>query len=145
MVNQRNRYSLLLLLFVLFGIYSFIFGDSGLLERLRIHDEQERVTERIHNLNRENKLLSDEYRDILDNNTRNSVLKKEAARSGYIENDDRLLFFKRSTAEEKKSENNPEKKEEFSVDITHLRILWLVASVMIILIYFGRKNPASNR
>lgn len=145
MANQRNRSSLLLLLFVLFGIYSFIFGDSGLLERIRIHDEQKRVTGRISSLNKENKLLSDEYRDILDNNTKDGILKKEAVRSGYMERDDKLLFFKRSTAKEKPAAGNSEKKDEYTVDIMHLRILWLVASVMIILFYFGRKNAASDK
>lgn len=143
MAIQRNRSSLLLLLFVLFGIYSFIFGDSGLLERLEIHEEQKRVASRINNLNKENKLLSDEYNDIIDDNTKDDFFKKEAANSGYIENDDKHLFFKGSIEKEKRADNTG-KKDEYTVDISQLRILWLVASVMIILIYFGRKKVSEE-
>ncbi len=129
---RKDRYSLFLVSFVLVAIYAFVFGDSGILERRRLDNEKTDLDQRIDNLKEENSRLGklhEQYKN-------GEFLKEEAVKAGYIEKGEKLLFFKKQDKETQQKSEKSQVDDEFNVDLSHLRILWVVISVMIILIYY---------
>lgn len=131
---QTNRISLFILTFILFTIYCFVFGDSGILERRRLKNEKVNLENKIENLRKENarlKNLSERYRA-------GEFLKEEANRSGYIAPGEKVLFFnkKEDFGDEKTKKIQDVKDDGLILDVENLRILWIVFSIMILLIYF---------
>ncbi len=140
MTEQKNRYSFFILIFVLFAIYLFVFGDSGILERRRLGKDKEELTSRINNLEEENNILQNKYKRYKDG----EFYKEEAGKSGYINSGEKLLFFKGGEQEKKKSIVKDDADEKYTVDVAHLRILWIVVSVMFMLIYFVVRSKAKK-
>lgn len=136
MANNKGRFSLLIMLFILFGIYCFIFGESGWLERMKLIKSKEQINERINRLEDENRELTELYKRY----ESGSSLKEEAVKAGYINEGEKLLFFKGIEVEVKKSNNRLDKNEGYNIDIDHFRILWIVISTMAILFYFSRRS-----
>ncbi len=141
---RKNRSALLLLVFVLFGIYCFVLGDSGILERIKLTERKDKVRENISRLVRENDKLKKDHSVISNSRTNRSFYKNEASKSGYIAPGEKYLFFK-NTGEYNVKENgininaaNDNKK--YTVEISHLRILWIFASIMVMLLYFWKRN-----
>ncbi len=129
---RGNRYSFFLLFFVLFAVYCFIFGDSGILERRRLDDDKKILDQRIDNLKDENAGLDDLYQRY----KKGEFKKEEAVKAGYIEKGEKLVFFKNEEKERQGPKEKTVKDDGFDVDLSHLRILWVVISVMILLIYY---------
>lgn len=128
----KNRYSLIILLFSLFAVYCFIFGESGILERQRLSSDRVLLEKRIKKLEKQNTDLN----GLHERYKNGEFLKDEAAKSGFISEGEKVLYFKKA---EGKSEEIPASKlqeEEFSVNTAHLRILWVVISFMVLLIYY---------
>jgi cell division protein FtsB len=128
----KNRYSIIILLFALFAVYCFVFGESGILERQRLAGDRVDLENRIKKLEKENAALADQT----ERTKKGEFLKDEAVKSGYINEGEKVLFFRKAAG---KSEEIPASKlhdEKFSVNTAHLRILWVVISLMILLIYY---------
>ena len=133
---QNNRYSFPLLLFILFGIYCFVFGESGILERMRLQKDKEQLNSRIESLKKEGVNLRSVYKGY----QKGDYNKKEAAKAGYIDIGGKTLFFKGRVEDKEKEIEQSDVLKKYTVDAAHLRILWLVVSVMIILIYYARRS-----
>lgn len=134
MVSQRSKFNLIVLSGILFGIYCFIFGDSGLIARIRLEEKNKILQSSIDNLRVEHTKLN----DILKRHGRGEFIKEEAAKSGYIQDGDKMLFLRGGEREknirmEKKSAGTINR-----IELTHLKILWIVVSVMIIMFYIIR-------
>ncbi|MCU0822503.1 MAG: septum formation initiator family protein [Spirochaetes bacterium] len=128
----NNRYSFIMLLSALFAVYCFIFGESGILERQRLADDRILLENRIKKLEKENNDLA----GLSERYKKGEFLKEEATKSGYITEGEKVLFFKKASG---KSEEIPASKlndDKFSVNTAHLRILWVVISLMVLLIYY---------
>ena len=128
----KSRYSLIILLFALFAVYCFIFGESGILERQRFTGDRVLIENRIKKLEKDNTALS----NLHERYNNGEFFKDEAAKSGFIKEGEKVLFFKKAAG---KSEEIPASKlqdEKFSINTAHLRILWVVISLMVLLIYY---------
>lgn len=134
MVSQRSKFNLIVLSGILFGIYCFIFGDNGLIARIRLEEKNKILQSSIDNLRVEHAKLN----DILKRHGRGEFIKEEAAKSGYIQDGDKMLFLRGGEREksirlEKNSAGTINR-----IELTHLKILWIVVSVMIIMFYIIR-------
>ena len=90
MIIQNNRYSLFFLLFVLTAVYSFVFSESGILERRRLDDDKDELNKRIEKLKEENVVLNDLHERYKDG----EFNKEEALKAGYVKPGEKVLFFK---------------------------------------------------
>ena len=141
MLFKKYRSGLLIIVSIAFGVYCFVLGDNGVLERLKLIKSKQQISQNIANLQSENEALQNEYSIISKNDTNTEVYKNEASGSGYIDPDEKYIFFKN---EKKEEVFKPVKQEaeNYPVKLSHLRILWGVASIMIILLYLARKKRA---
>ncbi len=119
-----------LLLVLLAGIYIFVFGESGILERRRLSAEKSYLEGINSYLAGENAFL----RDILENH-KDEISEAESRNHFYISNGEKLIAFENAS---KKNTDVPKyvrdrEKVEF---IKNLRIVWFVVSVISLLFYF---------
>jgi hypothetical protein len=84
--------------------------------------------------------LQKEYSIVSNNQTNGNFYKKEASKSGFISGSEKYIFFKNSGKSEKVKIETANKEDNYPVDISHLRILWIVVSIIISLFYFWHKN-----
>ena len=139
LLNHKNKFSLFVLLFILFGIYCFVFGDSGMLERMRLKSERKELVQQIQVLQRENKNL----KNLLYRYRNGEFIREEAQRAGFIKPGEKAFFTKGITVPEKVVSN--EIKNVYGVKIEYLRIFWIVISALIVLMYlFVRKDKDPN-
>ena len=136
MKAKKDRFLFFFLLIILTGVYFFIFGDSGLIERIRLQEEKDALTKRIENQNKEAARL----RKLYEGYKNGDFNKEEAVKAGYIDKGEKLIFFDESKKDKQKKIEVSENEEKDRIDIMHLRILWVVVSMMIILFYLGRKS-----
>ena len=119
-----------LLLILLAGIYIFVFGESGILERRRLSAERSYLEGINSYIVRENGFL----RDILEYH-RNEISESERQNHFYLSSGEKLIAFDNSS---NKNADIPRyvrdrEKAEF---IKNLRIVWLIISVISLLFYF---------
>lgn len=134
MVSQRSKFNLIVLSGILFGIYCFIFGDSGLIARIRLEEKNKILQSSIDNLRVEHTKLN----DILKRHGRGEFIKEEAAKSGYIQDGDKMLFLRGGEREKNIRMEKNSAGTINRIELTHLKILWIVVSVMIIMFYIIR-------
>ncbi len=127
------------MVFVLFSIYCFVFGDNGILERNQLVKSKNEIKNNIAELTKENNNLQNEHAIVSNNRTNGEFYRKEASKSGFIAGNEKYIFFK--SGKNEKIKNGPiDKEDKYPVNISHLRILWIVISVIITLFYFWHKN-----
>jgi hypothetical protein len=136
---RSNRFQLLLLGAVLFGVYCFVLGQSGLFERMRLEKERGLLAREIAFLESENVRA----RDLRDRYVRGEFTQKECEDSGYIIPGDRKLFFSGGSVHEKKAGNAKESAE--GVSIERLRIGWIVFSALVVGIFLVIRRRALFR
>lgn len=83
-------------------------------------------------LNAENRALESVYREYLSG----SVSESDFQKSGYIGRGDRLLFFKGGISKENSPASIPE--DESSVNLGHMRLIWIILSALIMIFLFSR-------
>ncbi len=136
MDKAHDRLTLLILLAVLAVVYVFVFSSSGLLERIELKKHKAGLAGRIAELREENSRLrqtSSRYRN-------GDFMPEEAQKAGYVEPGTKLLFFNRGDAEAPSERPSGAGKEKYSPQISHLRILWLVVSILVLFFYFVRRS-----
>ena len=136
MTNHKRGFSLFLIVYILFGVYCFILGDSGWLQRKNLIKEKKQILKQISVLEEENK----ELKDLYERYKNEELIKEEAVKAGYIENGDKLLFIKDTRSKTNIAVRTTKKKEGFAIDVEHLRIFWVVISVMVIIFFFIKRN-----
>lgn len=135
---KKDKFRTFLLIFFLFSIYIFIFSESGILERIKLNNKFELLNKRISDLRDENIEL---------NNSVNSYSKGnysdlDILRSGYTGKEGNVLLF-RGLPEEKRTEYKVDQ-EILYFNYDHLRIIWIIISVMIIIIFLTGKSNGSE-
>ncbi|MGV7928415.1 MAG: septum formation initiator family protein [Spirochaetota bacterium] len=129
-----DRITLIILAGFLCAVYFFVFGESGLIERSRLASERENLRVRIERLGDENAALQRLY----EKHGSGRLLREEAHRAGFIENGERVVFLRpleRTGAGEMNKRDTP---VTGAIETSHLRILWIVVSMLALLYYFSR-------
>lgn len=118
------------------AVYFFVFGESGLIERSVLVREQERLRQRIEILGEENAGLRGRYEKYKSG----ELLREEAHRAGYIENGARMVFLRSNDAAPVHGAKNVDDTGGAIIELSHMRILWVVVSVLALLFYFARRT-----
>lgn len=138
MEGQRNRVTLLIIAGVLFTIYCLVFGDSGIITRLRLAERKGSVETRIARQEFEGARLQ----EILAKHQRGEQLRDEAYRAGFIEPGSAMLFFGSVVGAEPAARERESSPPAAAVDIVHLRVLWIVVSVIVMMLYVIKNKKA---
>ena len=125
---------------VLFGIYCFIFGKSGYLERLGINENRNYLL-------MQNKKIENEIKQL--SNTliyhKDKIIHEEAVSVGYIKDGEKLIRFEGFNRDEKKSRS--EVAEQKNAHLDNLRIIWGIFSFVVLLaiVLFNGKKESGNK
>lgn len=139
-LGNGDRIGLILLAGFLGAVYFFVFGESGLLERSRLVREQEKLRQRIETLGEENAGLRGRYEKYKSG----ELLREEAHRAGYIENGARMVFLRSNDDAAVPDGKNADDSGGSFIEPSHLRILWIVVSMLALLFYFARRTRAEE-
>ncbi len=140
MLTPGNKLTPVILAGILFALYCFIFGDSGLIARMRLYEERDFLEQRIENLKMEQMSL----KERLIRYRRGDFLKEEAIRSGYIDQGERILFLKGDRKAREAAVEKVGDRIMHRVELSHLKIFWVVVSLMIMMFYLMRRRRFSN-
>lgn len=132
---RKKRLTAFILIFFLSGIYVFIFGESGLLERLVLEKKRAGFIENIADLKEENKRL----RELLNRYSEGRLSEKDILDSGFTAGDERILSL-HGVKDQDDKVREPADVLESTVRLSHVRIIWVVVSMLILLFYFSRKE-----
>lgn len=132
---KRNRFNTFLLVFFLFSIYIFVFSESGILERIKLNNRFDILDKRIGVLKQENSELNKLY----ENYAISKYSNLDIVRSGYTYYNGKILLFAEH-GKEAKAGDHIIKEDLLNFNYSHLRIIWLIISSMIIIIYLTRKT-----
>lgn len=135
----KDKISLIILVAVLVSIYCFVFGESGVLERFGIEKKHDIIEKRINKLKFENSLLVKSLREYKEG----IISKEDFIRSGYAETGEKIIFFHGSVSPRNmQADSQRESVSSAVVDTRHLRILWIVVSILVIVLFYLkiRKN-----
>lgn len=135
---KKDKFGTFLLVFFLFSIYIFVFSESGILERIKLNNKFDLLNKRITDLNDENTELN----KFVKNYSAGIYSDSDILRSGYTGKGGNVLFFK-GVPEEKRTDLVIDK-DIFNFNYDHLRIIWIIISVMIITIFLTRKNDGNE-
>jgi hypothetical protein len=131
--SENNRFSIFLLGTLLFGIYCFVFGQSGILERMRLEKEKESLVREIAYLERDNGRLESLYNEYV----KGSLTVAECETAGFLVHGSRFLFFKDKPHNIKdRSSVSSSADADTAFPIDYLRIVWILISITIISVYF---------
>ena len=142
MLNEKNKATLIILVSILFGIYCFVFGQSGLLERMYLHNQRDILSDEIASLEADNDILF----EYLLSNRAGRQFDKEASLQGYIrDGQKRVIINQKDENIEKKSKITRITLEKSHSETAQLRILWIILSFFIIFLYVIRKQSLATR
>jgi len=137
-LDKKERFKAFILVFTLIGIYFFIFSESGLLERRELNKKFNTLTEKINYLKTDNQRLLHEYEKYRSGNySDNDIIS-----SGLITKNGKLLYTD-ETGKEKDKERSIIQ-EDFSVSTEHLRIIWILISIVTLFYYFLNKKKSEE-
>jgi len=131
LVNQ-SRFRIILLIFILFSVYTFIFSESGLLERMRLSSRYLELNQNITLLKKSNA----ELEQICSRYRAGNYSEREIVNSGLILNGSKVIVFGDSYAA--KNTFPYDLNNNFELDPSHLRIIWIIISIMILMYYVNR-------
>ncbi|HOO73442.1 MAG TPA: hypothetical protein PK926_16905 [Spirochaetota bacterium] len=135
MDERRNRFSSIVLLCVLSGIYLFVFSEGGVLERINLQRKNDGLLSGIRSLNEEKKRLESTLRDY----EKGGKTGEDVLSAGFIRSGDQVVFLRNAVpgtgtaAKEKKDEAS------FTFEMIHYRILWVVLSLLIFFFHYSRR------
>jgi len=130
---KRIKFKTFIIIFMLAGVYIFIFSENGILERRELQKKYNLMTEKIANIEEKNLSLNNEcekYRSGKFNN-------KDIAGSGFVYKTGKVMYISDTVKEQVKT--NETIYDEFMISLEHLRFLWILVSVMILFFYFFKE------
>ncbi len=132
----NNRIITFFLIFTLSAVYVFIFGETGLIERLNLSRKADGFEIDIQELRLQNGSLSRELSRL----KAGMYFDSELAGAGFVFAGSRLAVFE---DEQYPSEKENEVVSETSINTMHLRIIWIVFSAIVVLLFLIR-NPVRD-
>ena len=137
-MGKKEKFRSFIFLFTLFIVYLFIFSESGLLERMKLDRDYESLKSRITGLENDNRVLSDtigKYSDGLYSG-------RDIINSGYTYSQGKIIHF---TGSAPAAHPDTEPVSDFEFELSHLRIIWIIFSVVLSMYFFTRrKSEAEN-
>jgi hypothetical protein len=138
---ESNRFRFFLLGAVLLGVYCFVFGQSGILERMRFVKEKEMLAREISHLEKENareEALRARY-------ARGEFTLEECENAGYVLPGSKRLFFTDRTPVKKTAATSELKAADGGLSIDKMRIGWIIFSITAVLIFaFIRRRQLAH-
>lgn len=136
-MDKRERFKTFIVIFILSAVYILVFSGSGLLERRELKNKNEQLNEQIENLKNQNSRILKEYEKY-----RTGIFSSsDIINSGFISGTGKLMYIDERGVDSSKVKNT--NKDEFMLSIEHLRIIWIIISIMYITYYF-MKNKKSE-
>ena len=138
-MDKILRPGLFLLLFVLVGVYAFVFGESGIFERRRLEEGKQHLAEQLRSLQAENALL----KETLERYRRGDYPPDLMNRKGYLAAGEKAVRVAGAsvnvvTAEKPAGTENGE-------SLFHLRVAWVVLSIFAIMVYLWHSMKKEDR
>lgn len=137
-MHRKDKFKTIILIFVLSGFYVFIFSDSGVLERRELSKKYDLLLKKIDYIKKSNSELSEEcekYRSGL-------YSQKDITGSGFVYKTGKLLYVNEKESE--KVSKTGILPEDFIISLEHLRVIWIIISVMLIFYYILKKNKSDD-
>jgi cell division protein FtsB len=142
LLNEKHKATIFVLIAILFGIYCFVFGQSGLLERIRLHKEKSHLEDQIQALQQKHDNLLLQYEDY----QAGKYNREAAEKAGYIRKNAKIIFFKNAhepystlISKAKDSKNT----DHNNIKLEHLRILWVALSVMSVVFFLIKQKKVT--
>ena len=132
---KKDRFKTFLLFFSLFSIYIFVFSESGILERNRLKNKFDLLDNRIVLLKQKNS----ELQNIYEKYSSSKYSDIDIVRSGYIYSQAEIFIFTDNTEDEQEKEYVINR-NMLNFNLNHLRIIWIIISAMIVVIYFSKNR-----
>ncbi|MBN1500892.1 MAG: septum formation initiator family protein [Spirochaetes bacterium] len=130
MQNDKNKIFIFLLCSILFTVFFFVFGQSGILERMLLQDEKHKIDEQNEKLETENKKLTELYHQYQSGTYKFEDVEKY----GFIKQGSKVIIFEDDdTRNDKKNTavlDNNLKSTKMNIKI--MRYAWLAFSITVI-------------
>ncbi len=137
MVRQHYRWAVFIVVFLLGSVYFFLFSESGLLERIVLEKEKNRIAADIETLKSENT----GYQRLLNKYRKGEYPEGDIVSSGYVKNGGTVLFLQGIKEKNSGAQRIIVPSGASPVPLSYLRIAWIGISAIVIaaLIFYGRK------
>jgi hypothetical protein len=122
-------------------MYTFIFSESGLLERMKLSSRYLELQQKIVQLKKSNV----ELEQICSRYREGDYSEREIVSSGLIYSGSKVIVFGDNYA--LKNPIPDDSPDNFELDPSHMRIIWIIISLMILIYYLNRirnRNEALN-
>ena len=135
---KRVKFKTFIIVFILMGLYLFIFSENGILERWELQKKYNLLNEKIDLIKESNLNLNNEgenYRSGKFNN-------KDIADSGFVNKTGKVMYINDTTKDQ--VENSETINDEFIISLAHLRFIWILFSIMFLFFYFFKNNNSGD-
>ena len=135
MDERRNRFSSIVLLCVLSGIYLFVFSGSGVLERINLQRKNDGLVNGIKSINEEKKRLESTLLDY----EKGGKTGDDVLNAGFIRSGDQGVFLRNAVPGTSPAAKEKKDEASFTFEMIHYRILWVVLSLLIFFFHYSRR------
>lgn len=130
---KKDKFKSFIFLFILFSVYVFVFSESGILERMKLNKDYKTLAQRIATLESDNAAISDNLKQYSEGLYRD----KDVIASGYVNNGGKVICFNEPASGVTDAEP---KNNEFYIELSHLRVIWIIFSIVLMVYYYTRKK-----
>lgn len=131
----NSRLNLFLIIAGCAAVYLFVLSDSGLLERARLRRQREALAQRIGRAEERH----NELQRLIERYRRGELMGEEAHRAGFLAPGEKMVFAPGAGDSQQDPRKVSQEKAERASMIGAARIIWLVASGILVLFYFTRR------
>ena len=127
---KRVKFKTFIIIFILAGVYLFIFSENGILERRELQKKYNLMAEKIADIKESNANLNNEcekYRSGKFND-------KDITGSGFVYKTGKVMHISGTVKDQVKT--NETNYDEFMISLEHLRFLWIFISIMFLFFYY---------
>jgi hypothetical protein len=135
------RWAVFLAVFALSSVYFFVFGESGILERMNLEKEKSSIDGTIRALKNEN----DGLRKRLDSYRKGQYTAEDYLESGYVGPGDRVLLFQGLALRPASGRLKETGRTNLTRLLPSLRIIWVSLSVVLVLGLFLYNKKLKSR
>jgi cell division protein FtsB len=139
-MRKRHNFKTFILIYIFAGVYVFVFGGSGILERMTLAGKRAELLTRIDKLRSDNKKLETKLSEYAGG----QITEADFLDAGFIAPGRRALTLKGLSGARENLLTDERAPEESGFRMTHLRVLWGVAAALTLLFYFSRKKKDAD-